>query len=288
MAAETVPADFSGANILNISTINIPDEPVQEVGISLFSAGETSNDMLTRMAAEVAADEGYTDITSSLVGSVDGSVRLLEKNSPVPAGNDTVQYILLWTGRVNGLPVLGEEIGKDIADVRFEIWPQGGPAAVCSYDSDTDTWSHGTDYTAPKHYPVHAYLTINYRQVDVNGNPLFLLLAGGVSSEGLKTLRTNLLDDTLCALLRETDLEKFILDTNAGDPVYMVDGSYHSSYTDLRLESGIPMSFDRIYNSRYMGGSLGQGFTHSYEYSLEEDAGIFTLMMPGSEYCRAS
>ena len=63
----------------------------------------------------------------------------------------------------------------------------------------------------------------------------------------------------------------------------MITGNYQFTYTDLKLESAIPLSFTRAYNSRYDAGSLGKGFTHSYEYSLEDDRGIISVTMPGGE-----
>ena len=54
------------------------------------------------------------------------------------------------------------------------------------------------------------------------------------------------------------------------------------------LEAGrhYPLTFLRVYNSRYNKGALGAGFTHSYDYSLINDRGIIrvTILAARSRY----
>ena len=47
-----------------------------------------------------------------------------------------------------------------------------------------------------------------------------------------------------------------MLDYQNLDPVNMVTGAYNFMYEDLKLEGIIPLTFLRVYNSRYNKGAL--------------------------------
>ena len=72
-------------------------------------------------------------------------------------------------------------------------------------------------------------------------------------------------------------LEGLVLDYQNLDPVNMVTGAYNFMYEDLKLEGIIPLTFLRVYNSRYDRVRWGTGFTHSYDYSLINDRGIIRV-----------
>lgn len=66
----------------------------------------------------------------------------------------------------------------------------------------------------------------------------------------------------------------------AGDPVNVCTGNYISDIEEIRLHGHPGLAFIRHYNSLYLqDGSMGTGWTHNYEISLEQGEGFLDLTM---------
>ncbi|MEG0598051.1 MAG: DUF6531 domain-containing protein, partial [Oscillospiraceae bacterium] len=179
---------------------------------------------------------------------------------------------------------------KDTTQVRIEVQPLGYPEKNIPCEDVTDpitgvtTHTHGKDYGWTKKFVENSTLFIDYR-VAAGKDAQFLLVTGSVANQLVYDMLEHFKNGgTLCDFLKENpEAGNLVLDTNRADPVNMVDGNYHSSYTDLRMEGQIPTTFMRLYNSRYAAGSLGKGFTHSFEYRLETAPGLVRVILPYGE-----
>jgi hypothetical protein len=203
---------------------------------------------------------------------------------------------LVWNGSLEmdgkTVPVIGPELGEDQFILEFVIEPLGRPDLNedCEDEYEDDNLVGHTDgknytWTHREEFKVYSMILVDYRHFLETGEgtaPSFIMLPGGISERVLGEIRELFFDGSWnCEVAAQYG--DLVQDTNVGDPVDAVTGVYHSTYTDLRIEGTIPLTFQRSYNSRYEGGSLGRGFTHGYELSLRDDAGKLRVAMPGGE-----
>ena len=204
-----------------------------------------------------------------------------------------MKHTLIWDGSLNGIPIIGPNLDEDVFYLTVEIEPLGRPDKNVEC-TDDDSHTHGQNYTWPqkqengkKKFAVSTELLVDYRDyvVGEDGTAAFLMLKGSLSDEVRKKLYEQFVSGSLACneLTGFPELEGLVLDYQNLDPVNMVTGAYNFMYEDLKLEGIIPLTFLRVYNSRYNKGALGAGFTHSYDYSLINDRGIIRVTMPGGE-----
>jgi YD repeat-containing protein len=186
---------------------------------------------------------------------------------------------LVWDGTFDGKPVIDPAIGGTFI-LTIEFQHLGRP----DLNSATENYTWNSIYN-----PMTMDILVSYASYDPakDIDPTFLMLKDGLSDSVLKQLAEQFFSGSMACpdLTMHPILDGggMVLDYTNLDPVDMVTGAYQSLYTDLRLEGAIPLSFIRAYHSRYLEGSLGQGFTHSYEYKLTAERGIVTVTMPGGE-----
>ena len=205
-----------------------------------------------------------------------------------------MKHTLIWDGSLNGIPIIGPNLDEDVFYLTVEIEPLGRPDKNVECTDSDDSHTHGQNYTWPqkqengkKKFAVSTELLVDYRDyvVGEDGTAAFLMLNGSLSDEVRKKLYEQFVSGSLACneLTGFPELEGLVLDYQNLDPVNMVTGAYNFMYEDLKLEGIIPLTFLRVYNSRYNKGALGTGFTHSYDYSLINDRGIIRVTMPGGE-----
>ena len=205
-----------------------------------------------------------------------------------------MKHTLIWDGSLNGIPIIGPNLDEDVFYLTVEIEPLGRPDKNVECTDSDDSHTHGQNYTWPqkqengkKKFAVSTELLVDYRDyvVGEDGTAAFLMLKGSLSDEVRKKLYEQFVSGSLACneLTGFPELEGLVLDYQNLDPVNMVTGAYNFMYEDLKLEGIIPLTFLRVYNSRYNKGALGTGFTHSYDYSLINDRGIIRVTMPGGE-----
>ena len=205
-----------------------------------------------------------------------------------------MKHTLIWDGALNGIPIIGPNLDEDVFYLTVEIEPLGRPDKNVECTDSDDSHTHGQNYTWPqkqengkKKFAVSTELLVDYRDyvVGEDGTAAFLMLKGSLSDEVRKKLYEQFVSGSLACneLTGFPELEGLVLDYQNLDPVNMVTGAYNFMYEDLKLEGIIPLTFLRVYNSRYNKGALGTGFTHSYDYSLINDRGIIRVTMPGGE-----
>ena len=205
-----------------------------------------------------------------------------------------MKHTLIWDGSLNGIPIIGPNLDEDVFYLTVEIEPLGRPDKNVECTDSDDSHTHGQNYTWPqkqengkKKFAVSTELLVDYRDyvVGEDGTAAFLMLEGSLSDEVRKKLYEQFVSGSLACneLTGFPELEGLVLDYQNLDPVNMVTGAYNFMYEDLKLEGVIPLTFLRVYNSRYNKGALGTGFTHSYDYSLINDRGIIRVTMPGGE-----
>ena len=205
-----------------------------------------------------------------------------------------MKHTLIWDGSLNGIPIIGPNLDEDVFYLTVEIEPLGRPDKNVECTDSDDSHTHGQNYTWPqkqengkKKFAVSTELLVDYRDyvVGEDGTAAFLMLEGSLSDEVRKKLYEQFVSGSLACneLTGFPELEGLVLDYQNLDPVNMVTGAYNFMYEDLKLEGIIPLTFLRVYNSRYNKGALGTGFTHSYDYSLINDRGIIRVTMPGGE-----
>ena len=205
-----------------------------------------------------------------------------------------MKHTLIWDGSLNGIPIIGPNLDEDVFYLTVEIEPLGRPDKNVECTDSDDSHTHGQNYTWPqkqengkKKFAVSTELLVDYRDyvVGEDGTAAFLMLKGSLSDEVRKKLYEQFVSGSLACneLTGFPELEGLVLGYQNLDPVNMVTGAYNFMYEDLKLEGIIPLTFLRVYNSRYNKGALGTGFTHSYDYSLINDRGIIRVTMPGGE-----
>ena len=205
-----------------------------------------------------------------------------------------MKHTLIWDGSLDGIPIIGPNLDEDVFYLTVEIEPLGRPDKNVLCTDSEDSHTHGQNYTWPqkqengkKKFAVSTELLVDYRDyvVGEDGTAAFLMLKGSLSDEVRKKLYEQFVSGSLACneLTGFPELEGLVLDYQNLDPVNMVTGAYNFMYEDLKLEGIIPLTFLRVYNSRYNKGALGTGFTHSYDYSLINDRGIIRVTMPGGE-----
>ncbi|MFR4261554.1 MAG: DUF6531 domain-containing protein [Butyricicoccaceae bacterium] len=205
-----------------------------------------------------------------------------------------MKHTLIWDGSLDGIPIIGPNLDEDVFYLTVEIEPLGRPDKNVLCTDSEDSHTHGQNYTWPqkqengkKKFAVSTELLVDYRDyvVGEDGTAAFLMLEGSLSDEVRKKLYEQFVSGSLACkdLTGFPELEGLVLDYQNLDPVNMVTGAYNFMYEDLKMEGVIPLTFLRVYNSRYNKGALGTGFTHSYDYSLINDRGIIRVTMPGGE-----
>lgn len=262
----------------------------------------TGADEMTSRLPEDSQDtmvSPYTPVTKTDGGLVELSedgIYQADKNfageeiSPVPM----MKHTLIWDGSLDGIPIIGPNLDEDVFYLTVEIEPLGRPDKNVECTDSKGSHTHGQNYTWPqkqengkKKFAVSTELLVDYRDyvVGEDGTAAFLMLEGSLSDEVRKKLYEQFVSGSLACneLTGFPELEGLVLNYQNLDPVNMVTGAYNFMYEDLKLEGIIPLSFLRVYNSRYDKGALGTGFTHSYDYSLINDRGIIRVTMPGGE-----
>jgi len=214
-----------------------------------------------------------------------------EVNIVEEEGQGTGYYVIQWNGSINGKPVVGVNPEADQYEITVSVQPMGYPdlgITPCSIDEETGETIHdGEDWIWTQQFKTDSVVTLDYATIlsqagimdfllaNQNGFSYQLLLeqiqefANWINFGTLETLYPTF--DELYQAIKEAD------------PVNMIDGSYISQYTDLSIEGTISLAFNRIYNSRGSGDSLGKGFTHSFDYQLEDEDGIVHVYLPGGE-----
>jgi len=191
-------------------------------------------------------------------------------------------YTLSWTGRINGFPAVDFNANSDSYTVTIIVRPLGFPDAhdpTCVTDDEGNV-THGEDWIWTQQYATPIDVVVDYATILGADWEEFLCLLkqGGLSDKLMLELllgMTNILNWISMPSLQQ-EIEKI-------DPVNMIDGSFVFKYTDLKLEGQYPLAFTRAYNSRGWDGAFGQGFTHSFDYTLVDDNGILHLYLPGGE-----
>ena len=213
---------------------------------------------------------------------------------PIPA-TPMMKHKLIWDCTIDGFPVVGPNLDEDQFILEIEIVPQGRPdwSTDCTdgVDGNGDPiHTHGDDYTWPQDpaFIIRATTLVNYRQFietdDGSLLPAFIFLKGGFSDKMVGLADYFFSGSMTCFdITQYPELAGLVMDYELLDPVDMVTGAYQATYIDLRLEGAIPLTFTRAYSSRYDSGSLGKGFTHSYDYTLREDRGMIRITMPGGD-----
>lgn len=203
---------------------------------------------------------------------------------------DMMRHILTWDGTINGVPIIGPNLNEDIFILTIEIEPLGRPEKN-EINIDADGNISGSDYSwthanGSKRYAASTDILVDYRSyIEGNGQPRFIMLKGGLSDQIRQQMYEDFLSGSMnCAYLtKHPEISSLVMMHSNLDPVDMVTGNYQFTYTDMKVEGAIPLTFIRAYNSRYAAGSFGKGFTHSYEYTLTEERGIVSVTMPGGE-----
>lgn len=225
--------------------------------------------------------------------SEDGIYKMTQNSQGEPIEPvDMMAHTLTWDGTINGLPIIGPNLNEDMFILTIEIEPLGRPEWNVIEKDEEGKITGGKDYSwthdkESKKYAISTDVLVDYRNYaeGEEGKTRFIMLKGGLSDKMTTELYEAFLSGSMtCSYLtNHPDVASLVMDHSNLDPVDMITGNYQFTYTDLKLESAIPLSFTRAYNSRYDAGSLGKGFTHSYEYSLEDDRGIISVTMPGGE-----
>ena len=202
-------------------------------------------------------------------------------------------YTLYWTGSIAGHPVVATNPNSDQYEITIVVQPMGDLSigySDCVGDGVGGV-IHGYDGIWPQQFTAEIAVDINYSTIlERDGLADFLLVNGtGLSYELVKEqmdaisnwVTIPMLEQAYKALSQPQDV--VTEGCEAGDPVNMIDGSYIFSYTDLQIEGRYPLTFKRAYNSRGWDGSLGQGFTHSFDYRLTSKNGFVHVAIPGGE-----
>lgn len=253
-------------------------------GFFITGASDVSRREATEKTEEPHSVTQYTD--PSFHGITDDGLCAAENDPSV----NLMKHTLTWDGTINGIPLIGPNLKEDVFILTVEIDPLGRPDKnVINVDEDGNI--SGDDYTWPhdggsKKNAISTDILVDYRNyAEGQAGSKFLMLRGGLSDQMRSELYEAFLSGSMnCSFLtNHPDIVDLTLSHNNLDPVDMITGAYQFTYTDMRLESYIPLSLIRAYSSRYSGGSLGKGFTHSYEYSLRKERGIVHVTMPGGE-----
>lgn len=224
------------------------------------------------------------------------NVTLSEIQADDGSGGTETHVLLKWDGRINGLPVIGTDDTKDECVIQIKIVPLGYPEKNIDCDDVDDgaggtthvpgenwTWTHRPDWV------ISTAIYVDYKGSGDGSIPAgsFLMVKGGTSYQITCDAPEVFAGNSALKFKFAAYMNKnSIASVTVGDPVNMVDGNYTFNYTDLCLEGSIPLTFMRVYSSLDKGGSLGQGFTHSYEYSLLNDAGLVRVTLPYGEEVR--
>ena len=256
----------------------VPEAPA--FPIKPISAAEYA-DMVSDLDIRIA-DAMDTDVMADDEDTVafNDAGRIVETSK----GNFTVH----WTGRVAYLAdrvedtyaVMARDSESDQVDVTIRVQPLGYPQKnkdcrdVTNADGST-THIHGENWTWTQAQTVEGSLTVDYRMYSLLAIANGLYYDDGMVQEVLGWLGVEDISDIRALNPNGIDFSP--------DPVKLMTGAYNFSYTDLRLEGSYPLSFVRMYNSVTPGGSLGQGFTHSYDYRLTEDRGLLSVSVPYGE-----
>lgn len=211
-----------------------------------------------------------------------------------------MKHTLTWNGMLHGAPIIGPNLNEDMFFLTIEIEPLGRPDLneECIDEDDGEggtihthgknyTWTQAVDSSGKKTYAISTEIMVDYRQYlydPGSGTVAYIVVNGSISDRALKEMYEQFESGGItCEMKEELRKNNILLDYDGIDPVDMVTGAYNFTYQDLRLEGAIPLTFMRVYNSRYNGGSLGKGFTHGYDYSLWNDRGIIRVTVPGGE-----
>ncbi|MDR2133321.1 MAG: DUF6531 domain-containing protein [Clostridiales Family XIII bacterium] len=215
--------------------------------------------------------------------------------------NETEQgpghHRLTWDGTLGGYPFITAGNTEDrVTDLEIRIVPLGMPEKnVACYDLNGHV--SGKNYIWTMGNDVSAFIDLDYKLAVED-----MLYSQGLTREMLLAMReiydragaegvfayleeqgieiTQLLRDTL---VDGVDVSAGIyIERESKDPVSMDSGGYHSAYPDLRIEGMYPLTFERFYNSVDLttSGAIGQGFTHGYEYRLEDENGLMLARLP--------
>ena len=222
-----------------------------------------------------------------------GGARFETGNEYMSGSVSLRETTLHWDGTVDGYQIVGPDLLKDEFILIVQIEPLGRPdfeSYGCEYDPETGGHiSCGKHYTwcQDEAYCIEYEILVQYRAYNAPGEGAIalLIIKSGISASEIREIREAFFNGSMtCPWLTEhPELADLIMDHNNLEPVDMVTGAYFFGYTDLRLEGMIPLTFRRIYNSRYEGGGLGNGFSHSYEYRMREERGMVRVIVPGGE-----
>lgn len=117
---------------------------------------------------------------------------------------------------------------------------------------------------------------------------IYKIISGMLEKEGPAFASWNAL---LKDLMKSHRMEDFLKGARAalcamtGDPVNANTGNFIYSKEDLRIQSRIPLSFTRFYNSKEERcGVFGKGWRHSYEISISrEENGYIVHLADGQD-----
>ncbi len=262
-----------------ISEENIPGESTTEESTTEESTTE-------ERTTEERTTEEIKELEKQLKKEVvleDLSIKIVDKEDSVLYGiDDSViheeiepgNHKITWDGRVEGYPFLGDDREDDAFIVNLKVQPLGYPDRNTNCSNTPNGHIHGEVWDWTTKYSMDTTFLIDY-------NYGFVFLKGGPFDKHNKEF-TEIFKSQGMEVLAQM-FPDLVIPLDCGDPVNIIDGNFYFEYTDLRIESEIPLTFSRNYSSINENGSLGKGFSHSYDYSLVENKGLVTITAPFGE-----
>lgn len=228
----------------------------------------------TSHTAGVATDDEVQVCPRLLEGSTD--------EADVDSSQGDGYYTILWNGSIAGHPVVGVSPDSDFYELTIWVRPQGYPdlgITPCEENGEGGL-IHGEDWIWTQQFAKDVSISMDYATIlGAEGlEQLFIALQGGKSMEAIMEFLSGMSFNS-----NFVDLDSLAQNIYSNDPVNLIDGSYTFDYTDLALEGQIPLAFKRYYSSLAVGGALGRGFTHSFDYSLRNEDGFVHVALPGGE-----